>query len=383
MKEYVIREIFTNNIEDELIKIGFDSSYYKKASDKFRYKNIKIYNLTPAEANILKQTAISVGAECATNRNVITGKIDLSNTILGGSFSEIEKVAEKLKYQPFGLKTLGEQLKNCIIKAERNTKLVGILNVTPDSFSDGGLYNKPHDCIKHLLQLIEDGADIIDIGAESTRPYSTEVPPAEQIVRLKPIFEFINKENLNMPISVDTRSAEVADFVLNNGAFIINDVSGFDYDNKMPEIVSKYNAGVIIQHSKNTPDKMQNAPHYNDVVEEIYFSLKNKKEFAESLGISNIILDVGIGFGKTKEHNFELLERIEEFTSLKSPLMVGISRKSLLGVIDESNDVKDTMTLAISYPLAKSGIDYLRVHNVKLHRELLNCIKYIKNAKSY
>ena len=372
MREFVLKEVVNTDIEAELHNIGFDEGYCAKASDKFRYKNFKIYNLTPEQANILKQTALSLGADCGTHREVIRGKIEFSDAILGGSFSQLKKISDKLKLQPFGLKVLGEEIGKMLAqKSKKQTKLVGILNITPDSFSDGGKYIEPVDAQKHLIELIQDGADIIDIGAESTRPGAKEVGQAEQISRLKPILSFIQKENIKTPISIDTRSSEVADFVLNNGAGIINDVSGFDYDTKLAEVVSRYNAGVIIQHSNGIPQTMQENPQYNNVIEDIFFTLKNKIEYADSIGIKNIIIDPGIGFGKTKENNFEILERIEEFYALNCPIMLGVSRKRLLDVKEDDNELKDALTLAISYPLIKSGVDYLRVHNVKFHKSLL------------
>ena len=376
MTDFLVKELVSNDIEAELQKIGFDEGYCFKASEKFRYKNLKIFDLTPEQANILKQTALSVGADCGTHREVIRGKIEKSDAILGGSFSQLKKIADKLKFQPFKLKNLGEEISNTLIqKRTQKTKLVGILNITPDSFSDGGKYIEPIDAQKHLIELIQDGADIIDIGAESTRPEANDIEPKKQIERLKPILSFIQKENIQTPISIDTRSSVVADFVLNNGAAIINDVSGFDYDKKLAEVVSKYNAGIVIQHSQGTPQNMQVNPKYEDVVEEVYLSLKNKIEYAQSLGIKSIIADVGIGFGKTKEDNYELLNRIEEFYSLNQPIMVGVSRKSLLGITEDNNELKDTLTLAISYPLILKKVNYLRVHNVKLHKILSdNCL---------
>lgn len=375
MSNFVLKEIHNNDIESELQKIGFDDGYRLVAADKFRYKNIKIFNLTPAQANILKQTAISVGADCATHREVVTGKADLSNAIIGGSISQLIKISDKIKPQPFGFDVLSEKIKDLVNKKYKSdTKLVGILNITPDSFSDGGKYINPQDAQKHLIQLIQDGADIIDIGAESTKPYSDDVSANEQIERLKQILDFIQKENIKIPISIDTRSSIVADYALNNGASIINDVSGFDYDDKMPATVAKYKASVVIQHSKGTPQNMQDNPKYNDVVEEIFLNLKRKAEYAENLGINNIILDPGIGFGKTKADNFEILNRIEEFSSLDRPIMVGVSRKSFLDVKEDNNDLKDSLTLAVSYPLIQKSVDYLRVHNVKLHKTLLNCL---------
>ena len=374
MDNFVLKEIINNDFNIELDSIGFDKAYQLKFQDKMKYKNIKIYNLSLAQANILKQTALIFGADCATNRNVITGNIENSNVILCGSYSQLRKISEKLKYQPFKLKILAEQILDLLDNQTIDkTKLVGILNITPDSFSDGGLYLDKNKAIKHLLTLVEDGADIIDIGAESTRPYSTTVDTKTQIERLEPILKFLQDENLKINVSVDTRDSVVADFALNNGVKIINDVSGLDYDHNMSEIIAKYDAGIIIQHSKGDPSSMQDNPCYNNLIEDIYFNLKNKIEFAKDEGIKNIIIDPGIGFGKTKEHNLEILNRIEEFFTLDKPIMVGLSRKSFLGDFKNNQD-KDALSLALSYPLIKSGINYLRVHNVKLHKNMLNLI---------
>ena len=372
MTDFVLKEFIGNNIEQELESIGFDKAYQSKAADKFRYKNIKIYSLSVAQANILKQTALIFGADCAVNREVITGRAEKSDVILCGSFSQLRKIAQKLQSQPFRLAKLGEDILSLLeTPKKKQTKLAGILNVTPDSFSDGGKYINSDDAIKHLAELIEDGADIIDIGAESTRPGALPVSANEQILRLKPILNFIQKENLKIPISIDTRSSEVADFALNTGASIINDVSGFDYDVRLADIISSYNAGVILQHSNGTPDVMQNNPVYANVMEDIYFSLKNKIEFAKSKNIQKIIIDPGIGFGKTKEDNLMILSRFQEFSTLGCPIMLGVSRKSVLGVMEDDNNLKDALTLAVSYPLMAAGVDYLRVHNIKLHKSLL------------
>ena len=280
MGNFLLKEVSGENIESELELIGFESCYINKASDKFRYKNIKIFGLTPPQANILKQTALIYGADCGVNRNVITGQIEKSDAILCGSLSQIKKIARKLEGQPFKLGVLAQEIDLFLSGQKRKTKIAGILNITPDSFSDGGKYFDLEASQKHLLELIDNGADIIDIGAESTRPYSQAVEAEEQIRRLKPILEFINRENIKIPISIDTRSSVVADFSLNNGVSIINDVSGFDYDSKMPDVIAKYKAEAIIQHSKGTPDIMQDGPVYRNVVEEIFLSLKAKIDFA-------------------------------------------------------------------------------------------------------
>lgn len=378
MHDFILREIKKTNIENELKKIGFDKSYTHKAKEKFEYKNIKIYSLKPAMANIIKQTSLSVGCDCATHREVITGKIEYSDCILGGSVSQIKKVAEKLKFQPFGLKKLGEELEKLCpplaggpksVISRRGTQLVGILNLTPNSFSDGGMYNDFERAKEHLLELINDGADIVDIGAESTKPYSKAVPAKEQLEKLLPIIDFAKGK---IPLSIDTRSSEVAEECLNAGANIINDVSGFDYDEKMADIIAKYNVPVIIQHSKGMPENMQNSPEYTDLMEEIFLNLRKKVDFARSKGIENIIIDPGIGFGKSREDNFEIIRRVEEFESLGCPIMLGISRKSLLNMQNADNFDKDIYTTAINALAIERNVDYIRVHNVKMHKKLID-----------
>lgn len=378
MHDFILREIKDTNIEKEINAIGFDKSYSHKAKEKFEYKNIKIYSLTPAMANILKQTALSVGCDCATHREVITGKIENSNCILGGSVSQIKKIAEKLKFQPFGLKKLGKKLENSCpplaggpksMISKRGTKLVGILNLTTNSFSDGGMYNDFEKAKEHLLELISDGADIIDIGAESTKPYSSPVSPKEQLEKLLPIIDFAKNKTT---ISIDTRSAIVAEECINAGANIINDVSGFDYDEKMVDVIAKHNIPIIIQHSQGTPETMQNSPHYNNLIEDIFLNLKKKIDFAHLKNIKNIIIDPGIGFGKTKEDNFEIIKRIEEFQSLNCPIMLGISRKSLLDMPNADNLAKDIYTTAINALAIERNVDYIRVHNIKMHRKLID-----------
>lgn len=369
MSDFILKEV--SNIENELQQIGFDSSYLSQAENKFRYRNIKIFNLSVAQANILKQTALIFGADCAVNRNVITGNITQSDAILCGSYSQLKKIANKLMAQPFKLAILGKKIQNFLEPQTRKTKLVGILNVTPDSFSDGGNFLDKNSAEKHFMQMFEDGADMVDIGAESTRPHSTAVSAKEQIERLTSIIEFAEKENLANKVSVDTRSSEVADFVLNHGVKIINDVSGFDYDLKMSQTVAKYQAGMIIQHSTS---KTEDYKTYDNIMETLFFSLKQKAELAKANGINNIIIDPGIGFGKDKEDNFIILDKIQELYSLELPVMVGVSRKSLLGVQVDDNALKDSLSASISYPLMKKGVDYLRVHNVKLHKSLLNLV---------
>lgn len=367
MKDFIIKTIVSQDIVSELEKIGFDDGYKFKASDKYCYKTLKIFDLSIPQANILKQAALSIGADCAVHREVLVNNIDMTDVILGGSISQLKKISEKLKFQPFSLNKISELILGELEPRKSHTKIVGILNVTPDSFSDGGLYLEKNAAIKQLYQLIEDGADMIDIGAESTRPFSEKVSSEEQIKRLSCILKEI--KNITIPVSVDTRNSEVAKFALDNGVKFINDVSGLMNDEKLVDVVSEYDAGLIIQHSAGLAEEEFS---YDDIIDDVYKFLYEKAALADSKGIKNIVLDVGIGFSKTKEHNYEILKRIEEFYSLKYPLMVGVSRKKLLGVNEDNNILKDSLTLALNYPLIQKGIDYIRVHNVKLHKQLLS-----------
>lgn len=371
MHNFLLKELFCTDIEKELSDIGFDGLYAQKGSEKFIYKNFKIFDLTIPQVNILKQTAISVGADCATHRHAVTGKQEISSCILGGSISQLKKIAEKLKYQPFRLKVLAQKLEqNLNIYPNQKTKIMGILNITTNSFSDGGKYYNFENAVHHLHQLIEDGADIIDIGAESTKPYSKPVSAREQLEKLEPILKYIYETGINIPVSIDTRSAEVAKRCIELGAEYINDVSGLDYDSAMADAAAQGCIKIIIQHSKGTPETMQNSPSYENLMDEIYINLKDKVDFAISKGIKkeNIIVDPGIGFGKIQKDNLAIIKRWKEFKTIGCPVLIGLSRKSFLNMPDASNSEKDIYTLAFNSIIMNEDIDYIRVHNVKLHK---------------
>lgn len=388
MSDFTLKNINIEQNEDlekELECIGFDKSYRNKAIDKFRFKNIKIFDLTIPQANILKQTAISVGADCAVHRETITCKIEKTDCILGGSFSQLRKIAQKLRKQPFKLAKLAELIENNLDFKFQPKKIkdsvfdysrpyiVGVLNLTQNSFSDGGEFYELKDAKKQLEQMVKDGADIIELGAESTKPFSSPVSDEHQLEKLLPMLDFIKSENIKIPISIDTRSAEVAQKCIEAGADIINDVSGLEYDKDMAKTIAKLNAPVIIQHTKGTPENMQLEPNYEHLMDEIFLELKKKTDFAIQKGIAaeNIIIDAGIGFGKTIKHNFEILKRFDELFSLNYPIMLGISRKSLLKMKDEANEKKDIFTLALNSSLIDKKINFIRVHNIQLTKKLL------------
>ncbi len=251
-------------------------------------------------------------------------------------------------------------------------QIMGIVNVTPDSFSDGGLYLEPEAAVEHALALIEQGADILDVGGESTRPGAEPVPLDEELRRVIPVIEGIRRHNREIPISIDTTKAEVAAAAVAAGATLVNDISALRFDPRMGEVVAAHGVPVILMHMQGTPRTMQRAPFYRDVVAEVKAFLRERIAYARSLGIREIIADVGIGFGKTVEHNWELLRRHREFQELGVPLLLGISRKSFLGKTLGIEDPRqrDCATALVHALLLDAGVAIVRVHNVALLAQL-------------
>lgn len=258
-------------------------------------------------------------------------------------------------------------------------QLMGIVNVTPDSFSDGGAYNEAKAAVARALQLVQDGADILDIGGESSRPGAAEIPAHEELQRVVPVIEGVRKANADIPISIDTVKYDVARAALQAGATMINDISGLDSEPRLAELAAEYDVPLVLMHMAGTPRTMQQNPTYNDVVQDVFDALAAKLERARSLGAKQIYADVGIGFGKTMEHNLQLLANHKKFTDLGVPLLLGLSRKSFLGKLlgIEKAQERDVATLAMHLLLQDSGADIIRVHNVQylaqarvLHRAL-------------
>jgi len=245
---------------------------------------------------------------------------------------------------------------------------MGILNITPDSFSDGGKYFdkdiQMQMIIVDAVRMEREGADFIDVGGESTRPGSQKVSAEEEIKRVIPVITEI-KKHLSIPISIDTYKHEVAEEALKAGAVIVNDISGFQYDDKIADVTKKYNASCILMHIKGTPKEMQDNPVYDDVIAEIKEYLRISISKAKQAGIEQIIVDPGIGFGKTFEHNIEIIKRLNEFKSLGYPLLLGLSKKRFINDIYESiPDERTEGTMASNTVGILNGANILRVHNV-------------------
>ena len=264
------------------------------------------------------------------------------------------------------------------------TLIMGILNVTPDSFSDGGRFFDKDDAVAHGEAMVEAGADILDIGGESTRPFSDPVPIEEEIRRVVPVIEALARR-VAVPISIDTTKAEVARHALDAGAAIVNDVAAMRVDPEMAPLVAARDAPVVLMHMLGTPKTMQVEPHYDDVVEEVKVFLAHAIEEAEAVGISRsrIIIDPGIGFGKTVTHNLLLIRGLSALQALGVPILIGPSRKSfitkLLGPGDERREIG---TQAAVSAAVLNGVHIVRVHDVERTRETLKLIDALKNSSS-
>ena len=291
-------------------------------------------------------------------------------------FTHAEKLARNTEPQIVLAKNIPNNILQNIINERVNVcglsfdvpRVMGILNVTPDSFSDGGKYSSVERAEKYLKSMIFDGADIIDIGGESTRPGAVEVEISEEISRVIPIIEKMAKE-ISVPISVDTRKSEVARLAVFNGAALVNDVSGLTFDRKMSDFCIKQNIPICIMHSQGLPKTMQDKPTYQDVCLDIYDFLSEQIEKLVKSGMKrkNIVIDPGIGFGKTLKHNVDLLRRISLFHGLGVPILIGVSRKKFIKTIAGLEENEDRVSGSVSVALfARSqGVQIFRVHDVK------------------
>ena len=253
-----------------------------------------------------------------------------------------------------------------LLSIEKQSLIMGILNVTPDSFSDGGKYLEKNNAINHALAMIDNGADIIDVGGESTRPFSDPVSLDEEISRVIPVIEGIRKES-DVCISIDTTKSEVATAALNSGASLINDVSAMEVDPLMIDVALKFHCPIIIMHMKGNPKSMQDNPQYESLISDIKDYLQERVDFIVSKGINSkkIVIDPGIGFGKTVENNFEIINNLNHFTKMGFPVMLGASRKSFIGIsLDLLEEDRLEGSLAANIIGLQNGAKIFRVHDV-------------------
>jgi len=261
-------------------------------------------------------------------------------------------------------------------------QVMAIINITPDSFYDGGKFSSVTDIIKDAEMKIHEGATIIDIGAASSRPKAPSVSVKDEIVRLREPLTKLRKEFPKMLISIDTYLSEVAEFAIDLGADIINDISGGELDSKMIDVVSKHQIAYVLMHMQGTPQNMQLNPTYENVVKELGDFYKSKIADCQSKGFEKLIIDVGFGFGKTVEHNYELLKHLREFTEFGFPILAGLSRKSMINKVIHTSPVTALNGTTVLNTIAlQNGANILRVHDVKEAKQAIDLFEFYKAVK--
>ena len=364
--------------------LGSDDQGITIMAPKMVHRVVHIDNVDTRAANILKQEMLSIGGEASLPRDVFDFDGNEVSAILSGSLKHYRLLAKKLKRQPFGLKVLSQELemlfgfdaagRERILRLggrdydlDERTLIMGVINVTPDSFSDGGLFSSAEAAVEHALRLVEEGADILDVGGESTRPGSDFISLDEELSRVMPVLEGLAGSS-HAPVSIDTTKAEVARRALDAGCAMVNDISAMRLDDEMLPLVVEREVPFCLMHMQGMPKDMQIEPHYDDVVGEISRFLRERAEAAEEAGAGpdRIIVDPGIGFGKTLQDNLEILRRLDELRSLGYPVLLGTSRKSFVGGILDLDVDKRLEGTAASVALGIAhGADIIRIHDVK------------------
>ncbi|RKY40824.1 MAG: dihydropteroate synthase [Candidatus Omnitrophota bacterium] len=387
-------------IREYMEKIGVDKEGIKIMLPKTDFRIFKIDKLSSYAANILKQEALSCGADVAIRRDSIFRRVQ-TTALVFGTLSQLKKLIEKLAKQPFGLKEVSCKLEELLKEKKkalflRNRHLLldkpcicGVINITFDSFSGDGILaqaqrerRKPQDLVlKKAERMIKEGAKIIDLGAESSRPFSKPIKEEEELKRLVPSLKVLRDEFKDIFISVDTYKYKVAKEAISYGADIINDITALRKSPQIISLIKKYNVGCILMHMKGTPQTMQIKPFYRDVIGEIAEFLEERVNFCLKRGIKKeqIMIDPGIGFGKRLEDNLRIINRLDEFKFLNLPVFLGISRKSFIGkILRIKIEERLAGTLAALVLAALKGANILRVHDVKEAVEAIRIVEAVK-----
>ncbi|KUG24317.1 dihydropteroate synthase [hydrocarbon metagenome] len=375
-----------NNLEEAVAifnKIGVDPYGIGAMAAKTINVNILLEGRPCKVANIIKQEMLSVGGDAAVARGSVSCSVPVSDILIMGTVKQILAMVKKIEKQPFGLNIFAanilELIKNIsqkeyTLKTNRReiylgekTLIMGILNVTPDSFSDGGLFNSQQKAIEHGLQMVEEGADIIDVGGESSRPGAESVSTTIELKRVLPVIDGLVKK-IKVPVSIDTIKAQVARQAIESGAEIVNDISALHSDKKMTKTIKDTGAAAILMHMRGKPRNMQKGNLvYNNLMAEIADYLKKSSEKALKDGIEKdrLVIDPGIGFGKTPEDNYKIIKNLSQLKELGMPIMVGTSRKSFIGkVIGGEPKERIEGTAATVAAAIINGCHIVRVHDV-------------------
>jgi len=376
---------------EALQRIGVDPYGIDAMAPKMRNLNVLLEGLTCKAANILKQEMLSIGGDVAVARGSVDCSIDRTDAIVMGTRKQVRRFAEKISRQPFGLQKISQDLSALLSNLDRDifhlrtsrrditlgerTLLMGIINVTPDSFSDGGRFANAEEAVRHGIRLKEEGADILDVGGESSRPGADPVAPEEEIRRVVPVVEALARR-VGIPVSVDTTKSEVARAALEKGAEIVNDISAMHFDDSMAETVARSGAAVVMMHMRGTPRDMQQGDlSYEDLLAEIIAYLGERIERAQAAGVDRekILVDPGIGFGKSAGDNLRLIKHLAELKVLGRPILIGPSRKSFIGRVtggtpqERLEGTAATVTAAVL-----NGAHVVRVHDVRFMKAVVS-----------
>lgn len=387
MPAATIREIIAHSPEElaqEFDSLKVDKGGIGIMSPKGFFHVLRLRALKSPAANVLKQEMLSVGGECAISRSVILGDPDPQDVILMGTRQQLAKLGTKLKAQPFGLNQAAGQIEAFLKKISGPSRplgsllltlagdpshypiITGVLNVTPDSFSDGNAYLDKSAAVRQGMTLLEQGADIIDVGGESTRPGSDPVSAEEELRRVLPVVAGL-REQTDRPVSIDTMKAQVAREALQAGASLVNDVSAGRHDPRILEVVAQAGCPIVLMHMQGEPKTMQQNPHYDYLMDELHRFFDEHMARAVKAGVreEQIILDPGIGFGKRRDDNYEILRRLRELRVFGRPVLVGASRKSFLqSELGGTPRERLEESIAAGTIAMMNGADILRVHDV-------------------
>lgn len=380
--------------ERELRRIKVDPAAISMMAPKMLTRCVHLSGLNCSQANILKQEMLSLGGDAAVARGTVSCSIDKTDVILIGTDKQLHKLCSKLAMQPFGLSALTAELKSILTNAAATPKvwktprrelsldrplIMGILNVTPDSFSDGNRFFDTDRAVARAFEMVEQGADIIDIGGETTRPGAAAVEASEELRRVLPVVERLAGA-LPCALSVDTWKSDVASAALAAGAEIINDVSGFTFDPRMARLAAQTGAAAVLMHTRGRPEVMQLDTAYDDLLGEVIHGLAASVAMAVAAGVDleRIVVDPGIGFAKDAAGNLEILQRLREVTSLGLPVLIGTSRKAFIGkILGRDTDERSYGTAATVALAIANGASILRVHDVREMRDVADMAQAI------
>ncbi|HEY6874410.1 MAG TPA: dihydropteroate synthase [Geobacteraceae bacterium] len=371
--------------ERELAEIGLDPFSIRNLGPQMLHRLLLLDRIGSREGDILKKELRSLGGDVAMPSGTGHGEASI---ILMGTDKQLRRLCANLSQQSFGLPSLSADILRLLdteadppriwkigkrtLDLSRRPCIMGVLNVTPDSFSDGNRFSAADEAVERALAMQEEGADIIDIGGESTRPGACPVDQDEELRRIMPVLERLAGE-LAVPVSVDTFKSAVAKEALAAGAEIVNDISGLTFDERMAMVVASADAGLVLMHTRGKPDDMQKDTAYSSLISEVTASLKWSLSLAEAAGIApeRIVVDPGIGFGKSVRGNLEILRKLSEFSVLGRPILVGTSRKSFIGAVLDRPVADRVFGTAATVALALgNGASILRVHDVREMRDV-------------